>query len=263
MKSGSPALPPLKAALFCLISLCIGIVISLIFAELLLRVWTPDWLSLRMKELNAGDQTAVFGTDSGWPYESSDGKFIKFKPGSQFRIRHYEYDETAHIDAYGGRAVEYDAPATSPVPFLGDSFTFGVGVADYQTYVSLLGARSKRRLVNLGVPGTALPQQLDILEKRFEELGSPKICVFTFFVGNDFSDIYSFYRESAGVSRKPAGDALLAKANRFVYHHPLLKKIYLIQFLRTTLLDLLNRNSAAPRMNPVFRIVHSKDPFFG
>ena len=52
---------------------------------------------------------------------------------------------------------------------MGDSFAFGVGVDDRQTYVNLLDLKSSLRYLNLGVPGSALPNHLDIIEYRHVE----------------------------------------------------------------------------------------------
>jgi lysophospholipase L1-like esterase len=72
---------------------------------------------------------------------------------------------------------------------LGDSFTWGAGVAYDETFVALLEASLQRifpgaEVINLGVPGWETPEEAHLLRVygiRFE----PDLVVLNFFVGND------------------------------------------------------------------------------
>lgn len=102
-----------------------------------------------------------------------NGQFLSFTPFSRFTISHYEYRHSADIDELGAESSRKRPPGRSSVPFVGDSFVFGIGVPDQETFVNHLARGAPWRFVNLGVPGTSLNLQLDIVEKRHAELGSP------------------------------------------------------------------------------------------
>lgn len=153
-------------------SAALGASIALVLAEHGLRWAGPAWLRHRIEvlaveaKLSEGERPAI---------ERRDGKFLRFVPGSRLTMRHPEFNAVAHFDALGGRDTGgkgADA-AGGVLPFLGDSFTFGFGVADGESFVSLLGPRLGRRVLNLGVPGTSLPNQLDIVELRHDGGGPP------------------------------------------------------------------------------------------
>src|SRR4051812_36023721 len=82
-------------------SLVLGsLLFTAIFIEISLRVFTPDWLRMRMKELNVAGSIQGFNSDSGWSVEMVDQKFLRFKPYSSFRCVTYEYDVPVHIDSF-------------------------------------------------------------------------------------------------------------------------------------------------------------------
>ena len=233
-----------------------GLVMALVMLEMGLRLITPTWLKQRMGELNVGapDQR---GTDRAWPIVLEGTVFRQFVPHSSFTVSHYEYQHTVTTDELGGRTTPYRADYASFVPFMGDSFTLGVGVEDTETFVSLLAAQFAppgSRWLNLGVTGTALHNQLDTLAFRHDELGRPERYVFCLFMGNDLTNIRRHYQRSAPDASSPSesgGRRWLWRANVFVFHHPALKRLYSIQFLRQKLLSIMNRGDRG-FMQPVF-----------
>lgn len=246
----------------------LGSIMAVAAGEVAVRVLSPAWLEERMRELSAGASGRGFGTDRDWPVERSVGRFVRFVPGSQFRVWHYEYEFTAHIDELGGR--ETGSNRTSEIlPFLGDSFTFGVGVGDRETFVSLYASSSARNVRNLGAPGSCLSDHLDVVEARHPDIGRPRNYVFCFFLGNDFEDLRSY---SPSASKGP-GDVtearrdalaridLLARVNDLVYHNPVLKRSYLLQLGRQVALTAYNRNPTRRRVNPLFELA-SGDPAY-
>ncbi len=249
----------------------LGLGVSMAVLEVGLRLFPPAWLEQRMGELNAGAaQGDELGTDREWPIILEQRAFRQFVPHSSFRVRHYEYDHAVTIDELGGRTTPYPDGHTAVVPIMGDSFTFGVGVEDAENFVSLLATEAMRsapegdsplplgqaRILNLGMTGTALHNHLDTLELRHEELGSPERYVFCLFMGNDLTNILRHYRRSALDVSSPGvgGRRRLWQANVFIYHHPLLKKLFAIQFLRQKLLALINRGDRG-FMDPVFLLM--------
>ena len=258
----TPGIPGNRRRLFAVAAMLLGFASSFALLEAGLRWFPPAWLEQRMGELNAGE-VGETGSDRRWPVVLEGRAFRQFVPGSSFEVRHSEYRHAVAIDELGGRATPYPPGYTAVVPFLGDSFTFGVGVGDAETFVSRLAAEAlasapsaaaRRRLLNLGLNGTALHNQLDTLELRHEELGRPRLYVFSVFLGNDLSNIRRHYQQSALDPASPGGGRgrqWLWRANVFVYHHPALKRLYALQFVRQKLLTVINRR-AGGFMDTVF-----------
>src|SRR5262249_6637490 len=166
------------------------------------------------------------------------------------------------------------------VPFLGASLTFGIGVADAETFASLLSSvASPRRILNLGVPGSALDDQLTIVELRHDELGRPRKYVFFFFVGNDFSDLiypkinpYLFYPEryQKNTNQPQAEEQFmtwrlnlnlqaLSTLNDLVSANPILRHSYLLQFVRRQALVAINAVNSEQLLDPIFFIINSEN----
>lgn len=218
-----------------------GTVAGLLLIEMFLRFRPPEWLQMRMTELNLRKNAEEFGSDSGWSVERIDGKFAQFTPNTRFHISGIEFDYDAHIDEIGGRVIPGSQRKKTPViPFFGDSFMFGIGVKDDETFVSLLNKQSQYRYVNLGVPGSALPQHLDILELRNHDLHSPRICVFSFFTGNDFVDIVKYYAESfqtQGSRDLPEQSWMLRGLNSAILRLHFLGRSYLVGYCKQILVN--------------------------
>lgn len=89
----------------------------------------------------------------------------------------------------GSRCRRQPPPAADGAPrvlLLGDSITFGTGVADRETFAHLLG-RSGLTVANFGVPGWGMDQSL----LRFEREGGafrPSLVVLNVCLANDLAD---------------------------------------------------------------------------
>jgi hypothetical protein len=212
-----------------------GFAAGCFLSELYLRIATPAWLSKEMNDLNLARNMDAFGSTTGWSVEKIDGRFVRFTPLSQFHVHYYEYDHPVHIDSLGNRLVTKNPNPSAPViPFLGDSFPFGVGVKDDETFVSLLSAHSQYQFLNLGVPGSALPNQLDQIEFRHKELNSPSVYVFSFYTGNDYMDIFNYHGKLNPSTDEKAG-WLIEWIDLNVYKNHFFSKSYLLQFLKRTI----------------------------
>ena len=222
-----------KKVLFGLITVFFGLTAGAIVGEIGLRIAGPKWLMQQMKGTNL-DGTIQYGSDAGWPVETINRKFVRFKPNQTFPVDYYEYHTVVHTDEWGGRVVKgLEHSDRMIVPVLGDSFAFGLGVEDEQSFVSLLNLTKTYRYLNLGVPGSALPNDLDIIEFRHKELGSPKVYVLTFYLGNDYTDVMKYYGYGKDDDEKAdSSNTGLHRVIDSVYIDTFLARSYLVQFLQ-------------------------------
>jgi len=269
-KSSAQLMSRRKSITFACVSLLIGLIASSVIVEAALRLFTPAWLEYRMRVLEADSRGPRFGGDGEWSVEEREGKFVRFEPHTTFSLQHMEYNIASTIDAYGGR----DVPARRELPpgdrqlfpVLGDSFTFGVGVDDEDTYVNILAQNLGLRLVNLGVPGSGLHEQLDIVEMRHDELGRPERYVFAFYFGNDFADLLRSRRRFSNLgnwepSRQESSlSRTLVAINNFVNEDAFLRQLYVIQLIKTAGLRLLDRDDVLLPTS-VFRILEGEKEY--
>ena len=110
-----------------------------------------------------------------------------------FRQISPDFDVIGHTDANGNRAPSSPDPS---VIFLGDSFTFGQGLADDETFAALFCRRTQEACVNLGRPGTGTFRQVRLLEQQLAahcwRPREVKLFVLamssSLMAGNDFAD---------------------------------------------------------------------------
>jgi hypothetical protein len=236
-------------------------ILLLLTAELGLRILAPTWLQFRMKAARfAGDRPPEVGTDANWKVERKDGRFLRFVPGSSFDVLHSEYGTRAEFDELGGRKVVPQSDSAELLPWMGDSFAFGLGVEGSEAFVSLLQGAVPQRLLNLGMPGSALHSQRFILENRHVELGRPPLYVFVFYLGNDFADVLSSRRNDNRQSQSPTSQegrlqAMSHSVNSFV-NRSVLSGSFLIQYIKRPLLQLLNKRSPDSMLiEPIFLLM--------
>lgn len=120
-------------------------------------------------------------------------------PGSVYRQVSNEYDALTTITDKGHRVPAVEG--NPDVIFIGDSFTFGFGLEDDQTFVSNYCGRQRLVCANLGQPGSGTLKEVERLEKFLADWNwRPREVRLFFFAmsgsfsaGNDFVDNY--YRE--------------------------------------------------------------------
>jgi hypothetical protein len=144
-----------------------------------------------------------------------DGRRIQtfLDPGAVYRQYSNEYDALTTITHEGYRAPAVDG--NPDVLFVGDSFTFGFGLTDGETFASIYCAQKRLRCANLGMPGSGTLRQVRRLEQFLDKLAwRPKQIKLFFFgmsrsfsSGNDFVDNYNFGR---WLDRQPKSDAIPA-----------------------------------------------------
>ena len=117
-------------------------------------------------------------------------------PGFAGTFVREEYEHGVTIGASGlrGEDPRPRRPETYRIVCLGDSFTWGLGVADGEAYPRLLEQRLSQRfpgvdvqVLNAGVPGYGTADELRYFESRLGEL-DPDLVIVQFLAENDFND---------------------------------------------------------------------------
>jgi hypothetical protein len=137
--------------------------------------------------------------------ERLDGAPLKsyVEPGARYRQVANEFDALTTITADGYRVP--DAGGQPCVVFLGDSFTFGHGLPDEQTFPYLYCDALALRCANLGHPQMGTGEEIDRLEEYLSERGwrprHVKLFLYamtgSFAAGNDLADNLAHRRRAA------------------------------------------------------------------
>lgn len=130
-----------------------------------------------------------------------------FTPGSVYRQISNEYDAVTTITGKGHRVPGTDG--NPDVIFLGDSFTYGYGLADDETFAGIYCSRQQVACANLGMPGSGTSRQVKRLQQFIETWHwRPKEVKLFFFgmsgsfsAGNDFVDNFGYSRWLEGQAR--------------------------------------------------------------
>ena len=123
-----------------------------------------------------------------------DNEKFAFFPNIKIPIVHAEYKYIATINSDGWRVPCLDKSQKVDIFLIGDSFVFGTGVADKDTF-SCAAKDVGGNLYTLGIPGTDPSFYLNIAEKNKETIlknnwnnlstDRPKIII-SIFTGNDY-----------------------------------------------------------------------------
>ncbi|MGH0030603.1 MAG: SGNH/GDSL hydrolase family protein [Myxococcota bacterium] len=174
-EGGGAAGPGWRGAL---LLLGIGGVLAFLLAEAFLRVFAPQNLEPHPPHLYAADDEIGF----------------VLTPGLDGRSRNPEWDVavTTNRLALREREIGPKAPGERRLLFLGDSFTFGLGVEAEEAFPrrveALLGAGPPPlRVVNAGVPGYGTRHALAWWQ-RIDDAVDADALLLAFFLGNDFYD---------------------------------------------------------------------------
>ena len=225
--------PRVRGFVYRILSVVLAIVVALVLGELALRVLgleperhpPPRWLAWN---------GTMYVEDGMW-----GGGLIKqesrladrgvqmgeYVPGAKFKVAYSSnprgtFDEGNSItfqindDGFRGPAVAKEKPAdTFRILGVGDSFTFGVGVRDRDTYLRQLEAdlnRDKRedttyQVLNLGVQGYNTHDEVLTLEHRWLEY-DPDLVLIAFYLNDAYSDAtFANNGEGLGIYLEPAG----------------------------------------------------------
>ncbi|MBZ5555779.1 MAG: SGNH/GDSL hydrolase family protein [Acidobacteriia bacterium] len=220
-----------------LLTLIAAAAVSLALSEAGLRVAGPPWLRAHMDELAAGHQIlGEASTALAYVEHRGDGAFVRFRPGGSFSLLDPEFRTAVQITRWGTRATGTDAAGPDTVVFVGDSFTFGMGVNDGETFVSLVCDTRHLSCLNAGFPASALPNQLDVVEQNFAAWGRPRRIVFVFFAGNDLPEMIAFDQAARGEPQPRASRTarVAGIVNSALNATPALNRSYLLQLMKAT-----------------------------
>lgn len=168
-----PALPRNRRLLFASISLGLGLVLALGVAEWALGIY---FQRLQFQSMDPG--LIRYHAQLGWSLSPN------------WTGTHTHHDYTATYRTTAGAFQQQTPPAAGATPriaVLGDSFTFGLGVEDDETFASLLNAQGVAAFENYGVPGTSTDQHLLLLRSLLGRT-PPEVAVMVVYLPNDLLD---------------------------------------------------------------------------
>jgi lysophospholipase L1-like esterase len=115
----------------------------------------------------------------------------RMAPNWRGRHIHYDFDVHYSTNAEGLRGSDWPAPAAVGRPrvaIMGDSFTFGLGANEEDTFVARIGAADPGTLyLNAGIAGYSTDQQLLYLQERLESWRLKRL-VLVVYLANDLLD---------------------------------------------------------------------------
>lgn len=162
----------------------------------LIMIGISLFIGLAMAEVMA---RVLYPISDGRENVTLDGQPIKgwFEPGSVYRQVANEYDARTTITDKAHR-VPGVAQGSPEIIFLGDSFTYGYGLTDEQTFASRYCTARQVTCANLGIPGSGTARQVERLVEFLDRYQwKPREVKFFFFgmsgsfsAGNDFADNY-------------------------------------------------------------------------
>lgn len=171
----------LKTLLVPAITLAVSLVLSLAAAEILVRLARP--------------QPRLVIEPGGFYIPDPPGRY-RLSPGYRGNIyNRAEYSNEIRINQAGLRGPEIGSSSDEILRVLvvGDSFVFGVGVEDTDTFTALLPARLARHDraaaegLNAGIPAFGVPDAESWFRRHGVAL-EPDIVVLAIFLGNDLVD---------------------------------------------------------------------------
>jgi hypothetical protein len=204
---GAAGVPELTGFLKNAFLLVVSVAASLLFAEGGSRYMMPIRYGYTVLSLQGGPL--------GAPLEVY-GSAGELQPGVSYRVLTQEFDTVVTHTKEGYRGLS--SPANPDIVFIGDSFTYGVGLNDQETIPYVYCHEMHLVCVNLGVPGTGTVLQVARLQSYLREYGWHPREVKLLFMGmtsalmsgNDLNDnlkemTQRHSQDSAAVPAKQAG----------------------------------------------------------
>jgi hypothetical protein len=186
-----------KRWLFGIITTLLVSIVTFSIAEVAVRLL----LAKPAKQSSSDNSATQTSTEPSVEYHDTLGWFIK--PLTERREQSPEFDVTVRTNSHGLRAdkdYSYEkAHGKKRVLVIGDSFTFGKGVENDETYPAFLeDLLHDTEVINLGVSAYGTDQQLLALETKGLEY-HPDLVILGFYSGDVFRNDDLFH----GVQPKP------------------------------------------------------------
>jgi lysophospholipase L1-like esterase len=170
---------PLRKLAARLVLFTVSAIVTLLIAELAVRIVRPQ---------------AAFIVSQGL-YEADPPRGYRLTPGFRGRMTNrVEYDTEVAINRQGLRGPEVEPlpPGGLRILVLGDSFAFGVGAEQEESYPARLEEILRNRgvraqVLNAGVPGYSVPDAVTWFQAHGKAL-DPDVVLLTVFTGNDLQD---------------------------------------------------------------------------
>lgn len=262
-----------KNRLFAVLLVCLSVVASLVIVEVALSLFFPrltyDRLHLKYP--------AVF--------DESDVVPSRLLPGADVRITREEFDTRVKINNLGFRGADMAAEKGDRFRILavGDSFTFGWGVEDDETYPyllqALLAGDSAREIevVNAGGAAGFHPDTYFTFLRQVGLALDPDLIVIGFFFGNDLQinisdDLVWEEVDGEGLPRRVTSKSNVVLENRWMspwgvakYGVPVLRDSHLYQLVVHSLseiddeIDKIMANYEGTRGKPPRQYWHDYD----
>ncbi len=208
------------------------------------------------------------------------GEFWRFRPGAQWKTS--VGDHQVSINAYGlrDRELEDAEPGTFRILVLGDSVTFGHGVAIDDAFVrrlevALAGRQRRIEVLNAGIPGWSTRQQRIFYEDHSAGLRPDLVLVG--FVLNDVTEIHrgviridpqreAIVFEIVGTLARKSATVAAFKRGYETLRNPAERQIRAIQDLATRENDPEVRRAmdlAVAELRALLEVAHSRGDAFG
>jgi lysophospholipase L1-like esterase len=158
----------------------VSVAFCLVLAEIVVRIARP--------------QPRLVITPGGL-YTPDPPGLYRLSPGYEGRIfNRVEYSNAIRINSEGlrGPEVDPDPDQATRILVIGDSFVFGVGVEDDETFTArlpehLAGSLGSTEGLNAGIPAFGVPDAESWLRRHGLKL-EPDVVVMAVFLGNDLAD---------------------------------------------------------------------------
>jgi lysophospholipase L1-like esterase len=221
-----------KRLCFALLAILVGLFASVLLAEVLCRIVQGE-KSKNLVRNYWPPGSVIYDPAIGW----------KYRPGYRGRWRYLdEYDCEVAINSLGLRDREFGAKTVPRLLFVGDSFTFGVGVNDTETFVKqteqILKRKTPVECINAGRVGSATDVYLHYARFGLDALKADVVVV-CLFPENDFSETWQFNRDGISMYRDVGGEVYYGDAplgrERYYRTGPLFRNSALYRFLRLRL----------------------------
>ncbi|MGH7816575.1 MAG: alginate O-acetyltransferase AlgX-related protein [Candidatus Binatia bacterium] len=169
----------------------VSVMVTLALCEGLSWVTPRPLLPARLREVR--DRLDLYRRTEGMFVADSELLF-KIRPNTDTIASHPDYRvrlrTQLNLDGIGFRGGSLGGPAWGAA--VGDSFTFGVGMDQQDTWVALLAKALEKEIINLGIPAQGPAQYTRVL-KRYALALHPRVIFYCFYF-NDLDAANRFYR---------------------------------------------------------------------